>query len=118
MSVPEDVTITGDEWEMFPPHHDWRVNLLVASLRRDCEELQHCSRMLQANIETGLRVVRLMPAATREVDRVKDRVRLDEVKERVEYYTRRQGEHIAKILAALPGLNHTYLHHPPQEDDE
>ena len=118
MSVPEDVTITGDEWEMFPEHHDWRVNAMVSLLRQSCEELQHSTRMLETNMQSALRLIRLMPAATTEVDKAKDSKRMKEYQDRINFYTERQGRHINKILELLPYLNHTYLHNPPHEEDD
>ena len=115
MSVPEDVTITGDEWMDYPPHDDWRINMTVSLLRQHCDDLKHVSDRIAELISYAKRIIRLMPAATTEVQKAKDLRHLEECRENIQYYTRRQGERIASILELLPGLNHTYLHNPPSE---
>ena len=115
MSVPEDVTITGDEWKDYPPHDDWRVNMTVTLLRNACEDLKHYSTRIAELISYGKRIIRLMPAATTELQKAKDRRHLEECRINIKQYTEWQGKAISRILELLPGLNHTYLHNPPSE---
>tara|TARA_A200000159_G_C7316003_1_gene336740 strand:+ start:137 stop:496 length:360 start_codon:yes stop_codon:yes gene_type:complete len=118
MSLPEDVTITGDEWKDYPPHHDWRVNATVTLLHNACEDLKHYEDRISSLIKYAKWIIRWMPAATSQVQKENDRRRLEECRHDIKQYSEWKAKAISRILELLPGLNHTYLHNPPHEEDD